>query len=74
MTTLDEPQPTHGFTSLGQAVHKRTVDHLPARTAYKRFNKRLALRPGWGSSGAAHENFRRPWYVLRDSVAGGGCA
>jgi hypothetical protein len=43
VTTLDEPQPTHGFTNLGQAVHKRTVDHLPARTAYERFNKRLAL-------------------------------
>lgn len=43
VTTLDEPQPAHGFTSLGQAVHKRTVDHLPARTAYERFNKRLAL-------------------------------
>ncbi len=43
MTTLDEPQPTHGFISLGQAVHMRTVDHLPARTAYERFSKRLAL-------------------------------
>lgn len=43
MTTLDEPQPAHGYTSFGQAVHKRTVDHLPARTAYERFNKRLAL-------------------------------
>jgi hypothetical protein len=39
VTTLDEPQPTHGYTNLGQAVHKRTVDHLPARTAYERFNK-----------------------------------
>jgi hypothetical protein len=24
-------------------VHKRTDDHLPPRTAYERFNKRLAL-------------------------------
>lgn len=43
MTALNEPQPTHGFTNLGQPVHQRTVDHLPARTAYERFNKRLAL-------------------------------
>jgi len=55
MTTLDSPVdpvdthkhfthlPTHGFTRNGQAVHKRTVDHLPANTAYQRFNKRLAL-------------------------------
>jgi hypothetical protein len=35
--------PTHGFTKLGQAVHKRTVDHLPSNTPYQRFNKRLAL-------------------------------
>jgi hypothetical protein len=35
--------PTHGFTKLGQAVHKRTVDHLPTNTPYQRFNKRLAL-------------------------------
>lgn len=43
MTTLDEQLPTHGFTRLGQAVHRRTVDHLPTATAYQRFNKRLAL-------------------------------
>jgi hypothetical protein len=43
VATLDESQPTHGYTNLGQAVHKRTVDHLPARTTYQRFNKRLAL-------------------------------
>ncbi len=43
MTTIDQQQPTHGFTKLGQAVHKRTVDHLPSGTAYQRFNKRLAL-------------------------------
>lgn len=38
-----QPQPTHGFTKLGQPVHRRTVDHLPTETAYQRFNKRLAL-------------------------------
>jgi hypothetical protein len=43
VTTIDQQQPTHGFTKLGQAVHKRTVDHLPSGTAYQRFNKRLAL-------------------------------
>jgi hypothetical protein len=36
-------QPTHGFTRLGQAVHKRTVDHLPTNSAYQRFNKRVAM-------------------------------
>jgi hypothetical protein len=36
-------QPTHGYTRLGQAVHKRTVDHLPTNTPYQRFNKKLAL-------------------------------
>jgi len=35
--------PTHGFTKLGQAVHKRTIDHLPSNTGYQRFNKRVAL-------------------------------
>ncbi len=35
--------PTHGVTRLGQAVHKRTVDHLPDNTAYQRFNKKLAM-------------------------------
>jgi hypothetical protein len=35
--------PTHGYTRLGQAVHKRTVDHLPTNTAYQRLNKKLAL-------------------------------
>jgi len=46
MTSADQGlphAPTHGFTKLGQAVHKRTVDHLPTGTAYQRFNKRLAL-------------------------------
>jgi hypothetical protein len=40
---LDQQLPEHGFTRLGQAVHKRTVDHLPSGTAYQRFNKHLAL-------------------------------
>jgi len=35
--------PTYGFTKLGLAVHKRTVDHLPTATAYQRFNKKLAM-------------------------------
>lgn len=43
MGKRDESVPAHGFTRHGQAVHRRTVDHLPARTAYERFNKRLAL-------------------------------
>jgi hypothetical protein len=45
MTTADPHAhpPTHGFTRLGQAVHKRTVDHLPTNTAYQRLNKKLAL-------------------------------
>ena len=43
---MNKPQPihpTHGFTKLGQAVHRRTVDHLPSDTPYQRFNKRLAM-------------------------------
>jgi len=43
VTTTDQQQPTHGFTRLGQAVHKRTADHLPTNTAYARFNKKVAL-------------------------------
>jgi hypothetical protein len=53
MTTLDSPvdttvrhddhPPTHGFTRLGQAVHKRTIDHLPTGSAYQRFNKKFAV-------------------------------
>jgi hypothetical protein len=43
MTTPDQHPPTHGFTRFGQAVHKRTIDHLPSRTGYERFNKRLAM-------------------------------
>ncbi len=36
-------QPAHGFTKRGQAVHKKTLDHLPTRTGYQRFNKKLAV-------------------------------
>ena len=43
MTTIDQPRPTHGFTRLGQAVHKRTVDHLPTDSAYQRINKAVAV-------------------------------
>jgi len=43
MTTIDQPRPTHGFTRLGQAVHKRTVDHLPSDSAYQRLNKTVAI-------------------------------
>jgi hypothetical protein len=39
----DPRRPTHGYTRLGQAVHERTVDHLPTATPYQRFNKKLAL-------------------------------
>src|SRR5215471_10263296 len=37
------PPPTHGFTRLGQAVHRYTLSYMPAETAYQRLNKRLAL-------------------------------
>jgi hypothetical protein len=51
MATVDMPasapagthQPTHGFTRLGQEVHRYTASYLPVETAYQRFNKRLAL-------------------------------
>jgi hypothetical protein len=43
VTTSDQPRPTHGFTRLGQAVHKRTIDHLPTNSAYQRLNKAVAL-------------------------------
>ncbi len=43
MTTADQNAPGHGFTRRGQAVHRRTVDHLQADTGYQRFNKRLAM-------------------------------
>jgi hypothetical protein len=33
----------HGFTKHGHVVHRRTLDHLPANTAYQRFNKKLAM-------------------------------
>ena len=43
MTAHDEEHPMHGFTRLGQAVHKRTVDHLPDGSAYQRLNKAVAI-------------------------------
>jgi hypothetical protein len=38
-----DSKPTHGFTKLGQAVHKRTVDHLPSESRYQRLNKAVAI-------------------------------
>ena len=35
-------EPHFGVTRLGQAVHRRAVDHLPAATGMQRFNKRAA--------------------------------
>ena len=35
--------PTHGYTKTGQAVHGHVRDHFPERTAYQRFNKKVAL-------------------------------
>jgi hypothetical protein len=43
MATSAQSGPAHGFTRHGQPVHRRTIDHLPARTGYQRFNKRLAM-------------------------------
>lgn len=43
MTTSNQLHPTHGFTKFGLAVHKRTVDHLPADSAYQRLNKAVAI-------------------------------
>ena len=43
MATMEHPHPAHGFTRFGHPVHLRTMDHLPADTAYARFNKTLAL-------------------------------
>lgn len=46
-TTGDAPgnrqHPTHGFTRLGQEVHKRTLDHLPTQSRYQRLNKAVAV-------------------------------
>jgi len=42
MATQGQNAPAHGFTRHGQAVHKRTIDHLPTRTGYQWFNERLA--------------------------------
>jgi len=35
--------PQHGFTKHGHAVHGKTMDHLPAGSAYQRFNKAVAI-------------------------------
>ena len=43
MTTIGQEDPVHGFTKLGQAVHKRTVDHLPEGSRYQRLNKAVAI-------------------------------
>ena len=43
MATPGQSAPAHGFTRHGQPVHGRTIDHLPTRTGYQRFNKRLAM-------------------------------
>jgi len=43
MATPGQSAPAHGFTRHGQPVHRRTIDHLPSRTGYQRFNKRLAM-------------------------------
>ena len=40
---LVSEHPHFGFTGLGQAVHRRSVDHLPEHSAYARLNKRLAV-------------------------------
>ena len=37
------PQPHFGYTKHGLPVHLRTHDHMPANTAYQRFNKRVAV-------------------------------
>ena len=43
MTNGGGRKPTHGYTRLGQAVHKRTIDHLPTDSRYQRLNKKVAL-------------------------------
>lgn len=49
-------EPTHGWTKLGQAVHAHTLDHLPTKNAYDRFNKWLAVKvtTGVGSMTCAY--------------------
>lgn len=42
-TTTPKREPTHGWTGRGIAVHGRVLDHMPAESAYQRFNKRVAL-------------------------------
>jgi hypothetical protein len=50
------PNPTHGWTKLGQAVHAHTLDHMPTHNAYARFNKWLAIKvtTGVGSMTCAY--------------------
>ena len=49
-------EPHFGVTKLGHAVHARTLDHLPANSAYARFNKRfaVAITKAVGSMGCAY--------------------
>ena len=56
MTETAASQPTHGWTKLGQAVHARSVDHMPTHNAYARFNKWLAIKvtTGVGSMTCAY--------------------
>ena len=37
-------EPHFGHTRLGHAVHARTLDHLPAHSAYARLNKAVAVK------------------------------
>jgi hypothetical protein len=37
------PQPAHGYTKVGVAVHGHVHDHMRQDTAYERFNKRVAI-------------------------------
>ena len=56
MTDTAASEPTHGWTKLGQAVHARSVDHMPTHNAYARFNKWLAIKvtTGVGSMTCAY--------------------
>ena len=56
MAETATPQPTHGWTKLGQAVHAHTIDHMPTNNAYARFNKWLAIKvtTGVGSMTCAY--------------------
>ncbi|GAC1375706.1 MAG: hypothetical protein NVS3B21_36610 [Acidimicrobiales bacterium] len=56
MVDVSRTTPTHGWTALGQAVHARTLDHLPTHNGYARFNKWLAIKvtTGVGSMTCAY--------------------